>query len=231
MRLIGVSVLLFIPLALLGQQPQQSPSRDVNFYTLDKEAAIGKLLAADFRHRVSLVDDADLRAYTTRVVTRLNEFAQSPFPITIEISESRDLKSDVVGLPGGHLFVPLTLLASAQDEAELARPVAHAMAHITIRQATRLATQGQIANLNTVPLFFTSWADDHSTLIPLGLRKFQEEHEAHADRLTTDWVRESGFADGTFETGEFATMRDRARILAQPKPQDSGPPTLRRRPQ
>ena len=40
--------------------------------------------------------------------------------------------------------------------------------------------------------------------------------EAEADRLAAEWVKRSGFADGTFETGEFATMRERARALAPP---------------
>jgi beta-barrel assembly-enhancing protease len=229
MRLIDISVLLLFTIPALGQQ-QQQPSSEDNLYSLEKEAALGTALAADFRHRVPSVDDADLCAYVTKVVARLNEFAQSPFRITVEISGSTDLKPDTVGLPGGYLFVPMRLLASAQDEAELARPVAHAMAHIATRQATRQATRGQIVNLATVPLIFIGgWAHDDGTKMPLGFRKFQEEHEAQADRLAAEWVKRSGFADGTFETGEFATMRDRARVVAPPAPKNPEPLSLRKR--
>src|SRR5438034_1118877 len=102
MRLIGIPVLLLFTVAGLGQQ-QQHPSSGVNFYSLEKEAALGRALADDFRRRVPSVDDADLRAYVAKVVARLNELAQSPFPITIEISGSTDFKPDTVGLPGGYL--------------------------------------------------------------------------------------------------------------------------------
>jgi hypothetical protein len=115
MRLIDIPVLLLFTILALGQQ-QQQPSSGVNLYLLEKEAALGKALAADFRRRAPSVDDADLRAYITKVVARLNELAQSPFPITVEISGGTDLKPDTVGLPGGYLFVPIRLLASAQDE-------------------------------------------------------------------------------------------------------------------
>jgi predicted Zn-dependent protease len=229
MQWIGIPVLLLFTILALGQQ-QQQPSSGVNFYSLEKEAALGRALADDFRRRVPPVDDVDLRAYVTKVVARLNELAQSPFPITIEISGGTDFKPDTVGLPGGYLFVPLRLLASAQDEAELARPVAHAIAHIAIRQTTRQATRGQIVNSAAVPLIFLGgWGHDDATMIPLGFRKFQEEREAQADRLAAEWVMRSGFADGAFETGEFATMRDRARALAPPAPKIPEPPSLRKR--
>src|SRR5579862_4761721 len=228
MRLVGIPVLLLLTISALGQQ-QQQPSSGANFYSLEKEAALGKALADDFRRRVPSVDDANLRAYVTKVAARLNELVQSPFPIMVEISGATDFKPDTVGLPGGYLFVPLRLLASAQEEAELARPVAHAMAHIATRQATRQATQGQMVNLATVPLIFMGgWAHDDGTQIPMGFRKLQEEHEAQADRLAAEWVKRSGFADGTFGTGEFGTMRDRARALAPPALQNPQPPSLRK---
>ncbi len=226
MRLISIPVLLLFTISALGQQ-QQQPSSAVNFYSLEKEAALGKALADDFRRRVPLVDDANLRAYLTKVVARLNKIAQSPLPITVEISRSMDFKFDTVGLPGGYLFVPLGLLAIAQDEAELVRPVAHAMADIATRQPTRQATQGQIVNLATVPLIFIGgWAHGDGMQVPLGFRKLHEQHEAQADQLADEWVKRSGFADRTFETGEFAIMRDRARALAPPAPKKPEPPSL-----
>ena len=158
-------------------------------------------------------------------MARLNELAQSPFPITIEISGVQKASPSPVGFPGGYLFVPLRLLANTQDEAELAQPVAHAMAHIALHQAA----QGPITNLATVPLIFiANWAYHDPATMPLGLRKFQEEYEAHADRLASEWVKRSGFADGTFETGEFVTMRDRARALAPPALTSTEPPSLRK---
>lgn len=228
-RLTGISALLLLTLPSMGQQ---QPSRGVNFYSFEKEAALGRALADDFRRRAPSVDDADLLAYVTRVAARLNEFAQSHFPLTIEISNATDSKRDTAGLPGGYVFVPLRLLASAEDEAEVARPVAHAIAHIATGQATRMATRGLIVNLATVPLIFMGGlAHDHAgaLLIPVGLRKFQEEDEAQAERLGGEWMARSGLADSTFVTGEFAAMRERARAIARLKTGDPAPPSLRKR--
>lgn len=223
MRWMGIPILVLFAIPAPGQQ-QQQPSRGGGFYSLEKEAALGTILARDFRRKVPSIDDADLHAYITKVVARLNEFAQSPFPI-IEISGGTDVKPDTVGFPGGHLFVPLRLLANAQDEAGLAQPVAHAMAHIASHQAA----QGPITTLATVPLIFiANWAYHDATNVPLGLRKFQEENEAHADQLAAEWVKRSGFADATFETGEFVAMRDRARALAPPTLTSTEPPSLRK---
>jgi len=229
MRLIGIPVLLLFTIPALGQQ--QKPSRGVNFYSLEKEASLGRVLADDYRRRVPSVDDVDLRAYVSKVAARLNEFAQNPFPLTIEISGGTEFET--VGLSGGYLFVPLRLLASAPDESELARPVAHAIAHIATRQATRQATRGQLANLAAVPLIFIGgWEHGHvdaSTMVSLGFRKFQEEHETEAVRLSAEWTKLSGFADGTFETGEFVTTRERARALVLSAPKNAEPPSLRKR--
>src|SRR4051794_25908159 len=103
MRLIGIAVLLLFRIPALGQQQQQALS-GVNFYSLEKEAGLGRAVADDFRRRVPSVDDTDLYAYITKIVARLNELAQSPFPITIEISGDTEFKPDTVGLPGGYLF-------------------------------------------------------------------------------------------------------------------------------
>jgi predicted Zn-dependent protease len=66
-------------------------------------------------------------------------------------------------------------------------------------------------------------------IVPIGFRKFQQEHEAQADQLAAEWVQRSGFADGTFATGQFAPMRERARALAPLAPGNPEPPSLRRR--
>ena len=217
--------LLTVP--LIGQQ---ETSRSANFYLLEKEAALGNSYAEDFRRQTPSVDDATLRAYVSNVAARLNEFAHSPFPLIIEISGGADSKLEAVSLPGGHLFVSLRLLAGADNEAELAAPIAHAIAHI----ATREVTRGESGNLATMPLIFMgSWAHDHataSTLIPLGFRKLQQEHEAKAIFLAEEWMAQTGLADQTVESREFVAARERARAILAVQMKPPAPPSLRKQP-
>lgn len=221
MRLIGI--LAFFLLPVIGQQ---KVSRDVS---QEKEAALGKAYAENFRSQRPSVDDAVLRVYVTKVAALLNEFAHSRFPLTIEIYGGSDSKLEPVGLPGGYLFVPLKLLTAAQNEAELAAPVAHAIAHIVTWQATPIQT-GSVAS---VPLIFMgAWAHDHvaDSTLPLGSRKLRKEQEAAATGLAAAWMAQSGLADQAFEPEEFATAHERALAIATAEIRVPRPPLLRGQP-
>ena len=174
---------------------QQQPSRGVNWYSLEKEAALGKAVAADFRRQHPGLDDELLKDYLVTITTRLNQFAKSSVPISVEVdAPSPGRTNEVVWLPGGHLFVPLSLLVSVRDEAELAGNLAHALAHIAARHGTRQATRGQIVGLDTVPVIFIGgWCDD-SVLIPIGFIPFRRRDEAEADQLAVDWMTRAGYA-------------------------------------
>ena len=56
MQLLGIPVLVLFAIPTLGQQ-QQQPSRGGGFYSLEKEAALGTILARDFRRKVPSIDD------------------------------------------------------------------------------------------------------------------------------------------------------------------------------
>lgn len=173
---------------------QQQPSRGVNWYSAEKEAALGLHLAADFRSQHSMVDDESLKTYLSGVTARLNQFAQSQMPISIEVVGSPGKTGEAIGLPGGHLFVPLGLVVSAHDEAELAGSLAHALAHIVARLGTRQATRGQSAGLATIPLLFVGGCGDDSILIPIGFIPFRRRDEAEADQLAIEWMTRAGYA-------------------------------------
>lgn len=217
-RLAGNAVLLLLAIPLLGQQ-QQAP-REPNSYSFEKEAALGSGLADEYRRRVPSVDDSDLLAYVSRIAARLNEFAQEPSPFTIEISGDTDPRLETVGLPGGHLFVPLRLLASAPNEGALANSIAHSIAHIgTTRQVAREGTRGQRVNPAAGQFtFMGGWEYSHAAapaMVPIGFRKIQAELETEAVRLSAEWMTQSGLADGSFQTAEFEKVRERARALVR----------------
>jgi endo-1,4-beta-xylanase len=132
-------------------------ARGVNWYSLEKEVALGRGIAEDFRRRTRMVEDEALHNYVSALVGRVNQFAQSPFPISVEVT-AEAAKPDPNAMPGGFMFVPLGALLAARDEAELTGRLAHGLAHITARHGTRQATRGEIVNQAGVPLIFmSSW--------------------------------------------------------------------------
>jgi beta-barrel assembly-enhancing protease len=98
-----------------------------------KQAAFGASLARTFRQNTTPLDSAAALDYVRRLGARLA--AQLPEPhanFTFEL-----IKSDSCGglhepcsFPGGHIFVPASLFLAAQDEAEFAAMLAHAMAYV-----------------------------------------------------------------------------------------------------
>jgi beta-barrel assembly-enhancing protease len=238
---------------------QPSPSRGVNWYNLEKEAALGRRIAGDFRRQARVLEDERLRHYFESVIARISPYAQSPFPTSIEITADPAAAAEITAFPGGYLFVPLSVLLTAESEAGLAGSLAHSLAHVAARHGTRAATRGQIAGLSTIPLIFIGGWD--GVRIPVGFQEFARHNEVDADRLAADWMAQAGYPPAAYaawlertqpkslapiparidalraasspaassETGEFAAVRDYARSLAPPPPERK-PPTLRRQP-
>src|SRR5258708_4000371 len=154
----------------LSAYAQTPSSKGVNFYSLDREVVIGLQGAADLARALPVVHEAKLDAYLTKLSSELAKHADPQFAYSFTVYEDRKplgLQSnematpadafrgkatEPVALPGGPIFVPLSLLANAQNEAEFTFQLAHGMAHVALRHSTRQATRGEIANLANVPL-------------------------------------------------------------------------------
>ena len=95
-----------------------------------------------------------------------------------------------VALPGGPILVPLSLLASAQNEAEFAFQLAHAMAHIALRHSTRQATRGEIANLANVPLKVDQAGNQ---MMQIGFATLTRRFELEADKVAIGILAATGY--------------------------------------
>jgi predicted Zn-dependent protease len=174
----------------------------VNFYSLEKEAALGRQLAAEAARHTKLLDSAVARDYVNELGRRLAAKLSGPaftYTFTIVADGADNTTHEPLSLPGGYVFVGASLFLAAQDEAEFAGMLAHSMAHIAARHFTRQATRGQLANMSTAPLIYMGgWAgqathQNQSAAIPLGLLRFHRENELQADRLAADAMAGAGF--------------------------------------
>src|SRR5581483_2547670 len=143
------------------KDPDEIGNRDVgkgvNFYSIDKEIALGKQMAAEVERTAKIVTDPVISEYVNRVGQNLVRNSDAKVPFTIKVVDSEDVNA--FALPGGFFFVNSGLIMKADNEAELAGVMAHEIAHVAARHGTRQATKGEIANIATIPLIFMGgWA-------------------------------------------------------------------------
>src|SRR5580698_8247032 len=152
-----------VPNAICGTDPEKDPdqignrnvSGKVNFYSLEKEIALGKGLAQQVERQAKIINDPVIAEYVNRVGQNLVRNSDAKVPFTIKVIDSEEVNA--FALPGGFFFVNSGLILKADSEAELAGVMAHEIAHVAARHGTRQATRGEIAQLATIPLVILTY--------------------------------------------------------------------------
>jgi beta-barrel assembly-enhancing protease len=170
---------------LLGTVAAQErrPGQNVNFYSREKELALGQQLAREFRSHTTPFENADISAYVHATAARLAPQFPGGWPYQVEVvrENTGGALHEPATFPGGPVFVSVELLSESRSDAEFAGMLAHAMAHIASRQGTRELTRGATAQIGQVPLVFIG---GDASGVPIGMRAFQRANESRCD----DWA-------------------------------------------
>ena len=197
-----LAVILLVPGALAKDKHKKpvepdDPGKGVNFFTLDRELALGRGMALEVERESRLVDDPAISEYVSRIGQNIVRNSDAKLPFVIKVIDSDEINA--FALPGGFMFVNTGLLLKAQNEAELAGVLAHEIAHVAARHGTRQASRAQIVNYATIPLVFVGgWAgyairQAAALALPVGFLQFSRAFEAQADYLGLQYMDRSGY--------------------------------------
>lgn len=185
--------------SLIGQR---NVGAGINFYSLDREIALGNQLSKEVEQSSRLVNDPVVTEYINRIGQNLVRNSDARVPFTIKVLEDEEVNA--FALPGGFFYVDSGLILAADNEAELAGVMAHEIAHVAARHATKNMTKAQIWNMAQIPLMVVGGpvayaiSEVAGLAVPLGFLKFSRDAEREADLLGLEYDYATGYDPHAF---------------------------------
>jgi len=233
---------LFVAPAFAGdnknEDPDQIGNRDVgkglDFYSIEKEIAIGKQMAQEVERQAKIVDDPIVAEYVNRVGQNLVRNSDAKVPFTIKVVDDESINA--FALPGGFFFVNTGVITAADNEAELAGVMAHEIAHVAARHGMKQQTKGDLVNYASIPamILLGGWTgfairQGAQLAIPMGFLTFSRADEAQADDLGLQYMYKTGYDPNSFvDFFEKVQSQEKRKPGSMAKVFSSHPPTAER---
>jgi len=181
---------------------QRQVGNGLDFYSLDREIALGRQLSMEVESSAKLITDPAINEYINRVGQNLVRHSDARVPFTIKVLDNEEVNA--FALPGGFFYVDSGLILAADNEAELAGVMSHEIAHVAARHATKNMTRAQIWNMASMPLIFIGGPIVYAVgevaglAVPLGFLKFSRDAEREADLLGLEYDYATGYDPQAF---------------------------------
>lgn len=172
-------------------------NNQINFYSIEKEIAVGNQLAGEVERQLKFVEDPAIAEYINRVGQNIVLNSDAKVPFTIKVIDSDEVNA--FALPGGFFFVNKGLIMAADNESELVGVMAHEIAHVAARHGTEQVSKGQLLNFGSIPLIFLGGPIGIAArsaagfALPLTFLKFSRSAEQEADILGCQYAWASGY--------------------------------------
>jgi len=168
-----------------------------NIYSQKREHQLGQNLAAAFDSSSRIVNDPVLNDYVNRLAQKIVRNSDAEIPFTVRLIDSSEIPR-AYGLPGGFLYVDSALIFAAESEAELAGVMAHEIAHVAARHATRALTRKDLFNVTGSLSMLAGpvgivLQDASGVAGPLSVKKFSRDSEYEADLLGIEYAYTAGY--------------------------------------
>ncbi len=201
----ALAILLIQPASIIAADKKKDPNaigdRNVaagaNFYSLEKEIALGKQLSIEVRKQARIVDDPIAAEYLNRLGQNLVRNSDVTFPVSFTLIDADEINAFT--LPGGFIFVNTAVLRLSDNEAELASVLAHELGHAAARHATRQATRDQMISMGTLPLAVFGGVAGLAVrqaaglMAPMAFFHFSRAFETEADLLGIQYLWKAGY--------------------------------------
>ncbi len=189
-----------------------------DWYSYDTEIKMGKQYAMMVESSARMIKDPVVTEYVNRIGQNLVRNSDAKVPFTIKVIDSDDINA--FALPGGFFYVNSGLILAADGEAELAGVMAHEIAHVAARHATREMTRANYAQMATIPLIFVgNWGIYEAAsmaiqiALPLTFMKFSRGFEGEADYLGLQYMYKAGY-----DPQAFISFFEKVKALEKNKP-------------
>jgi predicted Zn-dependent protease len=173
------------------------------------EIQLGRETDTQVVQEYGVYDDAKLTAYLNDICQRLGKSSHRP-NLTYHFKVVDVSVVNAFAVPGGYVYFTRGILASLNNEAELAGVMGHEIGHITARHSASQYSKAQLAQLGLgVGMIFAEKVSGLSELAQLGVGmlflSFSRDNERQADDLGVEYASKAGY-DATQMASFFETL-------------------------
>ena len=174
-----------------------------------EEMKIGRETDLQIKKEYGVYQDPKLTAYLDGLYQRLGKLSHRPhLPYQFKVVDVSVVNAFAV--PGGYVYFTRGILASLNNEAELAGVMGHEIGHITARHSAQQMSRAQIAQIGLLAgMVLSDTFRVLSDAVGLGVGmlflSFSRENERQADDLGVEYASKAGY-DASQMANFFETL-------------------------